>query len=174
MNWGEVARRYGTDVRVLMHDSYIVFRGEYVPETGYLIDPETLRARRVDVGQRTLQHGYLIGRLTADEFRVRLEMIPESGTDALENVIVRVTRGPVIGVFADRRDAERCRDAVLGGAIGSGVSLTNGPLGTEIWVRTAEIAGRVATTIAAFGGAVISAGGVPIAPAAGTTPASTA
>jgi hypothetical protein len=165
LNWGEVARRYGADVRDLMHDSSIVLRGEYVPETGYLIDPDALRARRVDVGQRVLRHAYLIGRLTASEFHVQLDLIPNSEPAELDGAIVRVTRGPVIGVFPDRRDAERCRDSILSGSLGSGVSLQDGPLGTEVHVRTAEVAGRVATSIASFGGAVISAGGVPIATA---------
>jgi hypothetical protein len=163
LNWGDVARRYSADVRVLMHDGYIVLRGEFIPETGYFIDPDTLRASRVDVGQRVLRHGYLVGRLTASEFHVQLDLIPDSDGTDLDGAIVRVVRGPVIGVFSDRRDAERCRDSILSGSIGSGVSLQDGPLGTEIHVRTAEIAGRVATSIASFGGAVISVGGVPIA-----------
>jgi hypothetical protein len=161
MNWGVVAQHFGADVRTLMHDCYIVLRGEFVPETGYFIDPNTLRARRVDVGHRVLQHGYLIGRLTADEFHTRMDLVPD-GTESVRNAIVRVARAPVIGLFADRRDAERCRDTILSGAIGSGVELENGPLGTELRVSRAESAGSVATTIASNAGAVISVGGLPI------------
>jgi hypothetical protein len=163
LNWGTVAQRYGADVRTLMHDGYIVLAGEYVPETGYFVDPQTLRARRVDVGQRVLEHGYLIGRLTADEFPMRLEMAPE-GDGRLENVVVRRARGPVIGLFADRRDAERCRDTIVSGAIGSGVMLEDGPLGTELRVASADVAGRVATAISGHGGAVISVGGAALTP----------
>src|SRR5947209_1355929 len=48
LNWGQVAQHFGADVRILMHGCYIVLQGEFVPETGYFIDPQTLRARRVD------------------------------------------------------------------------------------------------------------------------------
>jgi hypothetical protein len=170
LNWGTVADRFGADVRTLMHDSYIVLAGEYVPETGYFIDPQSLRARRADVGQRLLEHGYLIGRLTANEFRIDLDMLPEGEGSGIANAVVRTTRGPLIGLFSDRRDAERCRDSILSGSIGSGVSLQDGPLGTELRIDTAETAGSVATAIASNGGAVISIAGVPFHSGAQPTP----
>jgi hypothetical protein len=167
LNWGEIAQRFGADPRVLMHGCYIVLQGEFVPETGYFIDPRTLRARRVDVGQRVLEHGYLIGRLTADEFRVPLDLLPDGGESAL-NPVIRTAKGPIIGLFSDRRAAERCRDSLLSGALGSGVTLQDGPLGFELRVDTAEIAGRVATTIASHAGAIISVAGVPVQGGAGS------
>lgn len=164
MNWGAVAQRYGVDVRVLMHDGYIVLAGEFAPETGYLLDPSTLQARPVDVGYRVLTHSYLIGRLTADEFRVRLKLTA-GGQGAVENAVIRITRGPVVGLFADRLDARRCRDTILSGSIGSAISLLNGPIGTELRVGRCDMAGRVATTIAAHSGAVIAVAGNPLEPA---------
>jgi hypothetical protein len=164
LNWGAVAQRYSVDPRLLMHGSYIVLAGEYVPETGYFIDPRTLQARHVDVGQRIFQHGYLIGRLTADTFSVALDMTPDNGSGDVENVVVRRTTGPVIGLFSDWRDAARCRDSIVSGSIGSGVTLQEGPLGTELRVDVTETAGQIATSVASRGGAVISVGGTPVRP----------
>lgn len=168
MNWGTVAQRYGVDVRTLMHDGYIVLAGEFAPETGYLLHPVTLQARAVDVGHRVLTHGYLIGRLTADEFRVRLDPAAD-GDGRVENAVIRVTRGPIVGLFADGLDARRCRDSILSGSIGSAISLLDGPIGTELRVGRCDIAGRVATTIAAHSGAVIAVAGAPLEPATVTT-----
>src|SRR4051812_34536884 len=64
MNWGTVAERLGADLGVLAHDGAIVLAGDYVPERGWLLEPSTLLARSVEIGDRAMHHGYFLGALS--------------------------------------------------------------------------------------------------------------
>jgi hypothetical protein len=121
----------------------------------------------VFVGQRVIRGGYVIGRLAAQELRSKLELTSETSRPT-GRVIARRAGGPVIGLFRTRRQAEKCHDAILSGSIGSGVSLQDGPLGSELHVTEVESAGAVATCVAAHAGAVISIGGHPVRPGTGS------
>jgi hypothetical protein len=157
LNWADVADRIRVDPRILEHDGSIVLAGEYVPAPGFVIDPATFLARSARVGDRVLYHSYFIGELTASEFGLKLSVDPDSGS--VPNAVVRTASAPVIGLFKDSADAERARRQVMEGSIGYGVSVQQGPLGTELRVARTENAGRVATVLAAHRGAVISVGG---------------
>lgn len=160
LNWGVVAERLGVDRRVLEHDGIIVLAGEYFPEEGYFLDPVTLTARHVDVGDMALRHGYLLGDLTIRDFRVQIPLNLDSGSRG--RTVVRPAGGPLIGLFPRDVDAQRAKQQVLRGSLGTGLVTEEGPLGVELRVERAELAGRVATVIASNGGAVISVGGKPM------------
>jgi hypothetical protein len=158
MNWANVADRIGVDVGILEHDGCIVLAGEYVPAPGFVVDPSTFLARSARTGDRVLRHSYFIGEITASEFGLKLSVDPDSGS--VPNAVVRTTAGPIIGLFQDSGDAERARRQIMEGSIGYGVSVQQGPLGTELRVARTENAGGVASVMASHHGAVISAGGV--------------
>jgi hypothetical protein len=157
LNWAQVADRIGVDVRILDHDGSIVLAGEYVPAPGFVVDPSTFLARSARIGDRVLYHSYFIGELTANEFGLKLSVDPDSGS--VPNAVVRTACAPVIGLFKYGADAERARRQVMEGSIGYGVSVQQGPLGTELRVARTQNAGRVATVMASHHGAVISVGG---------------
>lgn len=173
LNWGAVAERLGVDRRVLQHDGQIILRGEYFPESGYFIDPSTLLARFVDVGEIALAHGYFIGELTMNEFGIKPELAPQE-PGLSHPVIPAPSSAPIIGLFADERGAGRARDRILRGSIGAELSSEVGPLGVELRVGRSERGGAVATVIAAQAGAVISIGGTAVTPSqAGGSPLAT-
>ena|SRR5579872_6621851 len=157
LNWAHVSERTGIELRILEHDGSIVLAGEYVPAPGFVIDPATFLARSAHIGARVLHHSYFIGELTASEFGLKLSVDPDPGS--VPNAVVRTASAPVLGLFQDRVDAERARRQVMEGSVGYGVSVQQGPLGTELRVARTENAGRVATVIASHHGAVISVGG---------------
>lgn len=160
LNWGTVSQRLGIDLRLLEHDGAIVVAGEYFPFAGFLLDPASLQAQHVDVGDIALNHGYLLGDLTAREFR---EMIPLAEGEILPGrPVIRRESAPIIGLFADEVQAQRARSAILQGSVGSGARSETGPLGIELRVDQTGSPGAVATVIAANRGAVISIGGRPV------------
>src|SRR4051794_35197513 len=74
LNWRSVAQHFGVDLQMLGHEGLIVLAGQYFPEAGFFIDPESFNAQHVDVGDIALRHGYFIGNLTAREFSQRLQL----------------------------------------------------------------------------------------------------
>lgn len=161
LNWGTVAEGLGVDVRILEHEGLIVLAGEYFPEAGFFIDPQTLDAQHVDVGDSALRHGYFIGNLTAREFKDRLRLIAAGRPAGLP--VMRRQGGPIIGLFADELQAKRAKSAVLQGAVGAGIRSEAGPIGVELRVERPMQPGAVASLIASHGGAVISIGGATVA-----------
>jgi hypothetical protein len=161
LNWATVSQRLGIDLRVLQHEGAIILAGEYFPESGFFFDPDTLAAQQVDVGDVALRNGYFLGNITARDFAAWYPPAPKRWPAAGVPVVHRA-RGAVIGLFSDRRAAERTKTAILQGAIGGGIRLEDGPLGTELRVDRPEQPGSVATVIASHGGAVISIGGGPV------------
>lgn len=161
LNWGTVAQHLGIDLSVLLHDGAIVLTGEYFPEGGYAIDPVSLIARPVDVGDMALQPCYFLGDLTLAEFRLRVPTPSQAVTAG--HPVVRSARGPIIGLFPDRSLAERARMNIMRGSLAAGLTLEDGPLGVELRVERPELPGRVATIITRQRGAVISLGGQTVA-----------
>lgn len=161
LSWATVAQALRIDLEVLQHEGIIVLAGEYFPESGYFFDPDTIEAQHVDVGDFALRHGYFLGSMTARDFAEWYPMAPQ-GTRAAGVPVVRQSRGAIIGLFTDRRAANRARSAVMQGALGAGVRLEDGPLGCELRVDRPEQPGAVATAIASHGGAVISVAGRPV------------
>jgi len=161
LSWTKLAQTLSIDPRVLRHEGAIVLTGEYVPEAGLLIDATMLSARQVRTGDRALSHGYFIGDVTISQFLLHIPL--GTGDSAVLHPIIRTAGAPVIGLFAGERDANRAKEQILQGSIGSGLSLDRGPLGIELRVRHASVAGRVATVIASHRGAVTSVGGQPLA-----------
>jgi hypothetical protein len=162
LNWQVVASRIGIDPSVLQRVGTIVLAGEYFPEGGFVLDPATFQARWVDVGQMTLHHCYFLGDLAIRDYHLDLDIVtppPPHGRP-----IAPVTRGAIIALFGDRTTAERVKRRVLANSLGSGLRIEDGPLGPELHVQHPELPGRVATTIAAEGGAIISIGGHPVGP----------
>jgi hypothetical protein len=157
LNWSVVARDLEVDERVLRHDGCVVLTGEYFPAAGYAIEPTTMRVRFVDVGDMALNAVYFVGKITMDGFHLDLPVTESRGE--IHHPVVHRDTGPIIGLFIDPNDAERAKREILQGSLGSGVSLGKGPLGTELRVRTASLAGRVATVMAGEGGAIISVSG---------------
>lgn len=158
LNWAAVAAQLGTDRRVLEHDGQIVLTGEYFPEAGFFIDPQTFDARVVDVGQIALRSGYFLGDLTVSEFHIQIPLARKTAQPWGKPVIVPQT-GSIIGLFASQAEAERAKRKIIQGSLGSGISIEHGPLGVELRVAHPEVAGRVATIIASQGGAVVSVAG---------------
>lgn len=159
LNWQTVADAVRIDRRVLEHDGSIAVQGDYFIESGYFIDPLTLRGRHVDVGDRALRPGYFVSDLTVSHFRltVPLEMAVEQSI-----VAPRPVSGPLVGVFADEAQAKRARNRLLDGSLAGRVVMANGPLGFELRVERAGLPGRVAGVIASHGGAVVSVDGRPV------------
>jgi hypothetical protein len=157
LNWTPVAEKLSVDLEILEHDGCIVLAGEYVPAPGFVIDPTTFLARSARIGDRVLYHSYFIGELSANEFRLKFAVDPDSGS--VPNAVVRTASGPIIGLFADSLDAERARRQLMEASMAYGVSMQQGPLGTELRVARTENAGGVATVMASHHGAVISVGG---------------
>lgn len=165
LNWGAVAERLGVDRRVVQHDGQIILAGEYFPEAGYVIDPGSMTARFVDVGELALRAGYFLGELTLREFKVDLPL--ERDWNEVQDPVVPVAgAGPIIGLFADETDAARAKDRILRGSLGAGIAMRHGPLGVELEVAQAERGGEVASIMASNEGAVISISGVPTTPPA--------
>lgn len=162
LNWGTVAGRLGVDRRILQHEGCIVLAGEYFLEGGYFLDPATLEARQVDVGDIVLKHGYFLGTLTISDFQLRMTQLSDAPA-VLHPVIPSPPKGRMIGLFTDPRDAQRARRKIVQGGTAGGVSLQDGPLGIELHVERPELAGRVASVICAHAGAVIAIDGTPIA-----------
>ena len=163
MNWQTVAQQLDIDRDILEHDGVIVLAGEYFPEPGYFLEPATLRARFVDVGHIALRHGYFLGQMVLRD--VHAELPTEEEAEEVRHPIIPSSKsGPIIGLFADEAQAERAKQRILQSALGSGVGTETGPLGVELRVEHPEIGGRVATVIAGHSGAIISLGGVAIAP----------
>lgn len=171
LNWEVVGRRLGVDVSVLEHGGVIVFPGEYFPESGYALDPATFVARRVDVGEMVLRPCYFLGKSVVNAAGARFEV--DETPAAAQHAIIRPLIGPVIGLFVERADAERARNRLLRGSLGAGVTVEDGPLGTEVHVASPELMGRVATALAAEHGAILSAGGLALAGAEGSGPTAT-
>jgi hypothetical protein len=173
LNWGTVAERLSMDRRILQHEGLIVLAGEYFPEAGFFLDPATLDAQHVDVGDIALRHGYFIGNLSAREFSERLRVSAQASQSGRR--VVHAERGPIIGLFADERSPRRVKTAVLQGAVGAEISIERGPLGLEVRVGRVESGGTVASLIASHEGAVISIAGKPVAgEPASSAPMSTA
>jgi hypothetical protein len=164
LNWQVVAARLGVDPSVMQRAGIIVLAGEYFPEGGFVLDPATFQARRVDVGDVALRHGYFLGDVAIRDFRLDLDIVTPPAPRGLQ--IVPVTRGAIIALFRDRVQAERSKRRILANSIGSGLRIEDGPLGPELHVHQPDLPGRVATTIAAEGGAIISVGGRPMSDAA--------
>jgi len=161
LSWTKLAQALDIDPRVLRHEGAIVLTGEYVPEAGLLIDARTFSALQVHTGGRALSHCYFIGEVTMSQFLLHIRLAAPGS--AVAYPIVRTAGAPIIGLFAGERDANRAREQIVQGSIGSGLSLDSGPLGIELRVRHASVAGRVATVIASHRGAVTSVGGQPLA-----------
>ncbi len=157
LNWGSVAAHIDADLRVLEHDGQIVLAGEYFPEAGFFIDPETFDARHVDVGDMALRSGYFLGDLSVSEFHLQVPVGPAFSISGKRVVVPQ--DGPVIALFATQSEADRARRKIVQGSLGSGISVDSGPLGVELRVARPELAGRVATVIASQGGAVLSVAG---------------
>jgi len=161
LSWTKLARTLDIDPRVLRHEGAIVLTGEYVPEAGLLIDATSLSALQVHTGDRALSHSYFIGEVTMSQFLLHIRL--DAGGSAVAYPIVRTASAPIIGLFAGERDANRAREQIMQGSIGSGLSLDSGSLGIELRVQHASVAGRVATVIASHRGAVTSVGGQSLA-----------
>lgn len=157
LNWGAVAAQIGVDRRVLEHDGQIVLTGEYFPEAGFFINPETFDARHVDVGDIALRSGYFLGDLSVSEFHIQVPVGRAFATSGKPVIVPQ--DGPVIALFSTQVEADRARRKIVQGSLGSGISTEPGPLGVELRVARPELAGRVATVIASQGGAVISVAG---------------
>jgi hypothetical protein len=84
--------------------------------------------------------------------------------------VIRTESGPIIGILADAIEAERARQKIVRGSLGTGVSVEQGPLGVELRVDRPELPGRVATVIASRGGAVVSVGGRALGSGSSTGP----
>lgn len=173
LNWATVARGLGIAREVLEHEGIIVLAGEYFPESGFFFDPDTLQAQHVDVGDVALRHGYFLGNITARDFGEWYPLTSTS-TPASGVSVIHRERGAIIGLFSNQRAAQRAKSAVMQGALGAGVRVEDGPLGSELTVERPELPGAVATAIASHGGAVISIGGRPVRAAAGAGPLATA
>ena len=161
LSWTKLARTLDIDPRVLRHEGALVLTGEYVPEAGLLIDATSLCTVRVHTGDRALSHSYFIGEVTMSQFLLHIRL--DAAGSAVAYPIVRTASAPIIGLFAGERGANRAREQIVQGSIGSGLSLDSGPLGIELQVRHASVAGRVATVIASHRGAVTSVGGKSLA-----------
>lgn len=157
LNWGAVADQIGADRRVLEHDGQIVLTGEYFPEAGFFINPQTFDARHVDVGDMALRSGYFLGDLSVSEFHIQVPIGP--AFRLIGKPVIVPQDGPVIALFATQMEADRARRKILQGSLGSGISSEAGPLGVELRVARPELTGRVATVIASQGGAVVSVAG---------------
>lgn len=157
LNWTSVADRLGLDRRFLEHDGAIVLAGEYFPEAGYFLDPVTLKARFVDVGEIALRRGYFLGELALRDTDAALTL-DTSPAMAAHPIVLRDS-GPIIGLFNRPDAAERACRRLLRGSLAAGIVTAEGPLGIEVHIRHAELPGRVASVIAGEGGAVISVGG---------------
>lgn len=157
LNWGAVSERLGVDRRVLIHDGIIVVGGEYYPENGFFIDPRTMQARHVHAGDMALKSGYFLGEVTASEFGVTFPV--EGRSTPSGRVVPPHDTGPIIGLFADRINAERARSKIMRNSLGADVGLEDGPLGSQLRVGNPLLPGRVATVIAGYEGAVLSIGG---------------
>ena len=164
LNWATVSDSLGIDLEVLEHDGIIVLAGEYFPESGFFIDPMTLEGQHVDVGDIALRHGYFLGNITTRDFAAWFPLAP-ARSDRSGLPVIRRSRGSIIGLFPDRRAAERARTTVMQGALGAGIRLEESALGSELTVLRPESAGAVATVIASHGGALISLAGEPVAAA---------
>jgi len=159
LNWQIVAAALGVDPRVLEHDGSIALQGDYFIESGYFIDPQTLRGRHVDVGDRALRPGYFVSDLTVSQFRLSIPV----ELDVEESIVAPpAVSGAIVGVFADEAQARRARNRLLDGALAGRVVLRNGPLGLELRVERASLPGRAAGVIASHGGAVVSVEGRPV------------
>lgn len=158
LNWAAVASQLGIDHRVLEHDGQIILTGEYFPEAGFFIDPQTFDARAVDVGEIALRSGYFLGDLSVSEFHIQMPVRREVPRPAGKPVIVPQA-GSVIGLFTTQIEAERAKRKIMQSSLGSGIAVEHGPLGVELRVAHPEISGRVATIIASQGGAVVSVAG---------------
>jgi len=161
LNWDVVSRQIGLDRRLLQHDGNIVLAGEYFPEAGYAFDPATLQARFVDVGEIALRHVYFLGELALRNVRSHIP-VPQETAQITHPIIPSPPTGPMIGLFAEEVAANRAKQRILHGSVGSGVTAEVGPLGYELWVARPHSGGMVATIIAGQGGAIISIGGVPV------------
>lgn len=162
LSWATVSRAIEIDLEVLEHEGIIVVAGDYFPESGFFIDPVSLQAQHVDVGDSALRHGYFLGNITARDFATWFPLAP-AGPVPSGLPVIRQTRGAIIGLFPSRRAAERAKSAVMQGALGAGVRLEESSLGWDLTVDHPEMPGAVATIMASHGGAVISIGGEPVA-----------
>jgi hypothetical protein len=160
LNWRTVADRLGIDPPLLQRAGIIVVAGEYYPEGGYALDPATLRAHFVDIGDMAFRHCYFLGDVAIRDYRLDLEIetveLPSGAR------VIPVTRGSLIGLFGNRLGAERAKSRILRGSLASGLTIEDGPLGPELHVRRPELPGRVATAMASEGGAIISIAGKPV------------
>jgi len=161
LNWQYVAQALDVDVRVLRHDGLIIVAGDYFPSPGYFFDPQSLDARVVDVGDIALITGYFIGSATLREFTISLPL-GQDGRSQLRYVIPSSGSGQIIGIFADRLDANRAMRRIIRGALGAGAVIEQGPLGFELRVQRPHEPGRVASVMASHGGGVIAIDGSPV------------
>lgn len=161
LSWATVAQGLGLDLEMLLHEGIIVLAGQYFPESGFFFDPKTLEAQHVDVGDIALRHGYFLGNMTARDFAEWYPLASKSPR-APGVPVVHQTQGTIIGLFSDRRAAQRAKTAVLQGALGAGLRLEDSALGCELIVARPREPGAVATAMAAHGGAIISIGGQPV------------
>jgi hypothetical protein len=157
LHWGAVADQLAVERYILEHDGAIVLPGEYFPEAGFALDPETLTARHVDVGDMALRPAFFIGDMTVSEFRPRLPL--GQWESVVGTPVIVPLKGAVIGLFASRTEADRAKRKIVQGSLGTGISIVDGPLGIEMRIGRPELTGRIATIIAGHGGSVLSIGG---------------
>jgi hypothetical protein len=159
LNWAAVSAHLGVDQRVLAHDGMIVVAGEYFPEKGFFIDPASMEALHVHQGDMAMSHGYFLGEVTLNQFGVSLPVEARPADSRL--VVVPHETGPVIGLFADRSDADRARNKIMRTSLGTDLGIEDGPLGSQLRVGNPQLPGRVATVMTSFGGAIVSIAGKP-------------
>lgn len=157
LSWQVVADRLGLDRAVLEHDGTLIFPGEYFPEAGFVINPDTLEARHVDVGDIALRPGYFLGDSVVGEQLLRL---PRAGEpEVAVHPIIPYAQGPVVALFLDAAQAEHARRRLLRGSLAAGVSTRRANDAIEVRVDRAQLVGRVATLLASHGGAIVTVGG---------------
>ncbi|MGH2449281.1 MAG: hypothetical protein ACRDFS_11860 [Chloroflexota bacterium] len=157
LNWAVVAEHLEVERRILEHEGSIVLPGEYFPESGFFLDPVSLRGRHVDVGDVALRPVYFLGDLSVSEFRISIQL--EQTSPASGQPIVPTSRGTIVSIFADEATAMRAKRRLLHGSLATGISTKKREGGVEMRIEHPELEGRVASVVAGYGGAVISIGG---------------
>lgn len=168
LNWQSPATGLGIDRIVLEHDGIIVMPGEYFPESGYALDPITLGARHVDVGDVALRPVYFLGNIVTSGRNLRLTLAPPMAV--VENAIVPRVVGDLVAVFPDPVAAERASRLLMRASLAASVSRVATRDSVEVRVKKPELYGRVATLLASMGGAVVSVGEHPVLMSADTGP----
>jgi hypothetical protein len=172
LNWQSLANAFGWNREVLVHEGVIVAAGEYFPEEGYFVDPADMQAHHVDIGDMALRSGYFLGKTTVAQFGVLIYPVEEEPSIGVP--VPPSPAGPVAALFASEGDMERARRKLVRNALASGIRSERGPLGWELRAERPEPAGRVATVMAHYGGAVVTIAGRPVSSQVGIGPSTTA